>query len=376
MKFICKKNEINEALNNVSRAVPQKSPIAALNLIKLTLAKTRLELTGYDLELGISTKISVQSDDMGCFLIEARLFSEIVRKMPSEDIEIEVASNYTVTIKGGRAEYNISSESADAYPVIPDYNSGDNFTLPQALLKNMIDQTIFAVAVTENRPILTGELFDIVDGVFNLVAIDGYRLAIRTEKINTENQYHFVVKAKTLYEVSKLLKDDDSLVTVHYSKKHISFEISGYIVISRLLEGEFHNYKGSLPRGYSTEIIVNTSDFINALERCMLLINDKNKAPVRITFGNSQAKISCATGIGKFFDELNVDISGNVVEIGFNGRYLLDALKSAQSDTVKFRLGDARSPMKIMPVDGESYTFLVLPLKLRGEQNENGNENK
>ena len=164
MKFICKKNEINEALNNVSRAVPQKSPIAALNLIKLTLAKTRLELTGYDLELGISTKISVQSDDMGCFLIEARLFSEIVRKMPSEDIEIEVASNYTVTIKGGRAEYNISSESADAYPVIPDYNSGDNFTLPQALLKNMIDQTIFAVAVTENRPILTGELFDIVDG--------------------------------------------------------------------------------------------------------------------------------------------------------------------------------------------------------------------
>lgn len=368
MKFSCKQNELNEALNNISRAVPQKSPISALTAIKLCVNKNTLELTGYDLELGMQTKINIESEDFGEVLLESHLFCEIIRKMPSEQILIEVDNNLTTTIRGDNAEYKILAMSADDYPSIPDYDSGDSFTVPQALLKNMINQTIFAVAVTDNKPILTGELFDITDGLFNLVAIDGFRLAVRSEKIDTDNRYHFVVKSKALSEVSKLLKDDeDSKVTVHVSKKHIAFEISGYMVISRLLEGEFHNYKGSIPTNHSTEIILNTKDLISSLERCMLLINDKNKAPVKCIFNNGQVKISCSTGMGKLSDEFNIDLAGQMVEIGFNCRYLLDALKASESDKVKLQLNGGLSPMKILPIDGDAYTFLVLPVRLKSE---------
>ena len=368
MKFICKQTELNEALANVSRAVPQKSPISALEGVKIYLDKGSLELTGYDLELGIQTKIEVSSEDVGECILNSRLFSEIVRKMPSESIEIEVDENLSTIIRGENAEYKIMAMSADEYPSIPDFDTGDSFSVPQAMLKNMINQTIFAVAVADNKPILMGELFDIMDHSFNLVAIDGYRLAIRSETVETDDHYNFVVKAKALSEVSKLLKDDGSeAVTMHVSKKHITFEIGKYTVLSRLLEGEFHNYKGSLPTSHSTEVIINTRDLIGSLERCMLLINEKAKAPVKCIFKDGIIKISCSTQLGKFNDEFTADISGSSVEVGFNCRYLLDALRAAESDKVRLQLNGGLSPMKIVPMDGNAYTFLVLPMRLKSE---------
>ena len=354
MKFLCKQTELNEALTNVSRAVPQKSTISALEGIKIYLNKNSLELTGYDLELGIQTKIEVSSEDIGDCILNSRLFSEIIRKMPSETIEIEIDDNLTTTIKGENAEYKIQALPADEYPSIPDCDTGDNFTVSQAMLRNMINQTIFAVAVTDNRPILMGELFDIMDHNFNLVAIDGYRLAVRSEKIESDNHYNFVVKAKALSEISKLLKDDEKeQVTMHVSKKHIMFEIGSYTVISRLLEGEFHNYKGSIPTTHNTEIILNTRDLTDSLERCMLM--------------DGTVKLSCSTILGKLNDEIKVDHSGSSVEVGFNARYLLDALKATESDRVKLQLNGSTSPMKIVPLEGDAYVFLVLPTRMRSE---------
>lgn len=368
MKFLCKQAELNEALANVSRAVPQKSPISALEGVKIYLNKEMLELTGYDLELGIQTKIEVVSEDVGEFILNSKLFSEIVRKMPSETIEIEVKSDLSTIIRGEKAEYSITALPADEYPSIPDHDTGDNFTISQAMLRNMINQTIFAVAVTDNKPILTGELFDIMDHNFNLAAIDGFRLAVRSERIESDNHYNFVVKAKALSEVSKLLKDDgEETVTMHVSKKHITFEIGKYMVLSRLLEGEFHNYKGSIPANHNTEIILNTRDLINSLERCMLLINEKTKAPVRCLFRDGIVKISCSTALGKLNDEFVADISGPSVEIGFNCRYLLDALKASESDKVRLLLNGGLSPMKIVPMEGNAYVFLVLPMRLKSE---------
>lgn len=368
MKFTCEQSALNEAIMNVSRAVPPKSPITALEGIKLFLDKDKLEITGYDLELGIQTTIPVESEDYGEFILNCRLFGEIVRKMPSEQITFEIDDNMTTTIKCMSAEYKILALSADEYPSIPDFDKDNSFSVPQPLLKNMINQTIFAVAVVDNKPVLMGELFDIKDGRFNLVAIDGFRLAIRTEKIDTDDIFNFVVKAKALSEVSKLLKDDDKqIVTLYVSKKHITFEINGYMVISRLLEGEFHNYKGSLPTAHTTEIILNTKQLIGSLERCSLLINEKMKAPVRCHFENGKVKISCSTGLGKLYDEFNVDISGSMVEIGFNCRYLLDAIRATESDKVKLELNGGLSPMKIVPLDGDAYTFLVLPVRLKAD---------
>ncbi|MDE7294388.1 MAG: DNA polymerase III subunit beta [Oscillospiraceae bacterium] len=362
----CKQAILMEAVGNVSRAVPVKSPVSSLEGIKMYLSGNELELTGYDLELGIQTKIEVDSEDHGEFTVNAKLFSEIIRKLPSETVEVEIDEKLKTTIKGGDAEYNILALSADDYPSMPDYDTSDSFTLPQGILKNMINQTIFAVSVSDNKPILTGELFDIKDGIFNLVAIDGFRLAVRTEKINTEDSYNFVVKAKALSEISKLLKDDgEKKVTVYVSRKHAVFDINGYMVISRLLEGEFHNYKGSIPNSHGTEINVNTKSLIASLERCSLLIVEQTKAPVKCSFGDGQVKISCSTTLGKLSDVFPLDITGNKVEIGFNCKYLLDALKAAESDKVKLLLNSSTSPMKIVPADGDAYTFLVLPVRLK-----------
>ena len=368
MKFNCDKQSLYEAINNVAKAAAVKSTIAALEGIKVKLVSNTLQLTGYDLELGIKTEITVKGESNGEFVINSRLFSDMIRKMPADEVSVVVDENLASKISGGLTEYNIMVLSAEEYPEIPDFDRDRSFSLKQNILKNMINQTLFAVAVTDNKPILTGEFFDIENGGFNLVAIDGYRLAIRNEKLETDENYSFVVPAKALKEVAGLLKDDEEQsCEIFTSKKHIIFNISGYKVISRLLEGEFHNYKGSIPANTTTEVIVKTRDFINSLERCALLINDRIKAPVKCLFNNGEVKIHCSTSIGKFSDALTVDVAGPLVEIGFNCKYLLDALKATESDQVKLQMNGGLSPMKIVPLEGESYTFLVLPVRLKAD---------
>ena len=368
MKLFCNKLSLCEAINNVSKAVAVKSTIPALEGIKITLSDSMLNLTGYDLEIGIKTKISVRSQDSGEFIVNARLFNEIIKRMPTEEIMIEVAENLAITITGGATQYTISATSATEYPDIPEFNECDTFKISQSLLKNMINQTVFAVANNDTKPILTGELFDIEDGTFNLVAIDGYRLAIRTEKINCEKKFKFVVPSKALNEVSKLLKDADELqCEIHTCKKHIIFDISGYQVISRLLEGEFHNYKGSIPQNSNTEVIVKTKELISCLERASLLINERIKSPVRCIFENGMVKLNCSTSIGKINDEISVDITGPKIEIGFNNKYFLDPLKAIEDDKIKLLMNGSNLPMKITPLNGVDYTFLVLPVRLKNE---------
>jgi len=368
MKFICNKSSLYEAINNVSKAVAIKSTIPALEGINIKLSNDTLFLTGYDLELGIKTQISVKSSDSGEFIVNARLFNEIIRKMPSEEIAIDISEALAITISGGSTEYSIFATSAEEYPEIPEFTESESISISQAVLKNMINQTIFAVSTNDTKPILTGELFEIEDGNFTVVAIDGYRLAVRTEKINTEKNYKFVVPSKALGEVSKLLKDEDELTCIiHTSRKHIIFDISGYLVISRLLEGEFHNYRGSIPTSSSTEVILKTKDLISSLDRASLLINEKIKSPVKCYFENSTIKISCSTAIGKVNDEISGDMTGPIIEIGFNNRYMLDPLKAIEDDKVKLQMNGGNLPIKIVPLDGNSYTFLVLPVRLKNE---------
>jgi len=368
MKFICNKTSLYEAINNVSKAIAIKSAMKALEGVKIKLSNENLYLTGYDLEIGIKTQILVKSQDEVEFVINARLFNDIIRKMPTEEIEIDISENYTVTITGGATQYTISAISSEEYPDIPDIDDNESFSINQSVLKNMINQTIFAVATNDTKPILTGELFEIENNFFNLVAIDGYRLAVRTEPIQCEKEFKFVVPSKALNEVSKLLKDEDELIcTIHTSKKHIIFDISGYLVISRLLEGEFHNYKGSIPTSSNTEVIVKTRDLINSLERTSLLINERIKSPIKCFYKNGTIKISCSTAIGKINDEINAEIIGPELEIGFNNKYFLDPLKAIEDDKVKLLMNGANLPMKITPIFDNNYTFLVLPVRLKND---------
>lgn len=366
MNFVCEKQSLYEAINNVAHAAAIKSTITALEGIKVNIKDNVLEFTGFDLELGIKTEITALTQGSGEFVINSRLFSDMIRKMPADTVTVTVDETLNTVIKGGTAEYNIICLSAEEYPLLPIFDKEKGIAITQRTLKNMINQTVFAVATSDNKPILTGELFEFDGNNFNLVGIDGYRLAIRTEKASTDEVISFVVPAKALREVAALLKeDDDKYCTLYTSRKHIIFDIAEYQVISRLLEGDFHNYKGSLPDASTTEVILSTRDFINSLERCALLINDRMKAPVRCIFDKGEVNLTCSTALGKVQDAFPIDHSGPAVEIGFNCKYLTEALKNTESDKVKLFLNGGVSPMKISPLEGSAYTFLVLPVRLK-----------
>lgn len=380
MKLKCRRVQLFDALTNVSKAVPSKSNIPALEGIKLSLSENSLELTGYDLELGIRTRIEAETSDNGEFVVNSRLFSEIIRRMSSDEVSIEVDEKLNVSISGKSATYDISAISAAEYPDFPDIPSTESIDIPQYILKNMIDHTNHAVATNENKPILTGELFDIEDGLFRMIAIDGFRLAVRSEKIICSNNYNFVVPGKTLNEISKLLskneteKEDnekennpvkEELCRIFVEPKKIIFQISDYCVVSRLLEGEFHNYKTSIPTDFNNEIILKTKDFIDSVERCSLLISEKNKCPIRCVFEEGILKIDCKTTVGKINDSIEADVIGDRIEIGFNHKYLADALKACDTDKIRIQLLANNKPVKILPVAGDSFLYLLMPIQLK-----------
>ena len=370
MVFICNKTQLYEAVINVSKAVSDRSTMQVLEGIKLKLNENILELTGYDLELGIRTEIPVKSQDSGEIVINVRLFADIIKRMPAEEIFIEVNENDQVRINAGNTEYSISAMSAEEYPQLPETDGGQSFSISQPVLKSMINQTIFSVAQDDFKPIFKGELFDIENGIFNMVALNRYRMAVRTEPIKSDENMKFVVPAKALSEIAKLLKDDDDLICdirTSDTNKHIIFDISGYYVFSRLLEGEFLNYKSSLPKDSVTEVVVDTKELISCLERAGLLITERIKSPVRCKFDNGMMKLSCNTSIGKINDEIDVDISGPMMEIGFNCKYFLEPLKVLSDEKVRLLLNGGTVGMKIMPVKGDSYIFLVLPIRLGNE---------
>ncbi|SDA31571.1 DNA polymerase-3 subunit beta [Ruminococcus sp. YE71] len=369
MTFICEKTALSDALTNVSKAVADRSAISSLEGVKFSLADSLLELTGYDLEIGIRTTFPVQSADKGSFIVNARFFSEMVRKMPDGAITIEVDENYMITIKNGSVFFTINSVPADDYPELPQKEGFDSIDISQPVLKSMILQTKFAASQLDIKPILKGELFTIEENTLTVAAIDGYRLAVRTEPIAYNENVKFIVPAKNLDEVAKLLSDEpEDICHMFLSKKHIIFEIGRYLVNSRLLEGEFHPYKSSIPVTHNTEIVVERTQLITSLERCLLLINEKNPSPVRCRFENGTLKLKCQTGaIGKVQDEIDVGMTGSSIEIGFKCRFFLDPLKTIPDEKVKLQLSGPLQPMKIVPMEGENYVFLVLPVRLPKE---------
>lgn len=369
MKFICDKAKLSEALTNVSKAVSDKSTLSSLEGIKFSLNQNILELTGYDLEIGIRTKIEVRSPDSGEFIANARIFSEMVRKMPDDELTVDISDSFMITIESGVTSYNLNAIPADDYPQLPEKDSSEEIKIPQPILKSMIVQTKFAASQLDLKPILKGELFEIENNTITVAAIDGFRLAVRKEPISYEGSTSFVVPAKNLDEVSKLLSDnEDEVCSMFLSKKHIIFEIGNYLVNSRLLEGEFHPYKSAIPSSFTTEVVVERTKLINALERCSLLINEKNPSPVRCNFEDGQIKVKCSTNaLGKVYDEISSMMSGSSIEIGFKCRYFLDPLKAVNDDKVKLQLGGSLLPMKIVPLEGDNYIYLVLPVRLPKE---------
>lgn len=367
MKFSCDKKLFCEAIVNVSRAVAAKSVIPALEGIKVKVTSNQVELTGYNLEIGIRTSLMAITEDEGEFVVDAHIFSEMTRKMPDDVIVFELFENNAISISSGNTQCSIAVMSAEDYPDLPETDTHKPIKIPQEVLKSMISQTSYAVSANEIKPIFTGELFDIENGEFRMVAMDGFRLAIKNTRIEYDDKHYFVVPKKTLIELSCLIYNNDGEreCNIYVNPKNVIFYINGYFVISRLLEGEFHNYRLSIPKDYKTEVILNTKDFITCMERCSLLINSKNKAPIRCTFENGEAHIEFKSMLGEINDILTASITGEPVTIGFNNKFALDALKAADSDKIRLQLNGSMKVIKILPLEGEDFIFLLMPIQLR-----------
>lgn len=366
MKFSCSRQELAEALNNVTRAVAAKTTHPAMEGVLIAAEDDRITLSCYNMELGISTCMEAHIYENGSIVLNAKLFSDMIHRLPSENTEIESDERYITRVKGGAAEFSIIGIDPDEFPQVPTVDEKINFTIKQDTLKSMIDQTIYAVAVNDFKPVHTGSKFIISDNVLSVVSVDGFRLAIRQEPVTYGDELDFIVPGKSLAEVSKLLEGDEDAV-IALSQKHIIFRIGQYDVVSRLLEGDFIDFRSSIPATENTVVEVKVRDLLSSIDRTSLLINDRLKSPIRLSFGGGEIKISCSTAIGKINDTVECSIKGEPVEMGFNNRYLMEALRATGCDKVKIIINSSLSPVKIVPMEGESFLFLVLPVRMKAD---------
>lgn len=363
MKINLLRTDLAEAVNNVSRAVSNKSSIPALEGILLKAYGSKLSISGYDLEIGITTNIDATIQEQGEVVVSSKLFSEIVRKLPEEVVCIETDDRMITYITSGQADYQIVGMSSVEYPDLPSFEENENIEIKGNILRDMIRSTVYAVSDNNAKPIYTGSLFDISDKTFKIVAIDGYRMAIRKEDIDSDVNSQFVVPGKTQHEILKLINDDEN-VKISVGQRHILFNIEEYSVISRLIEGTFLDYNSTIPKTSKTEVVINTRSLISSVDRMALLNNDKIQSPVRCNFTSDEIHLSCTSAVGKANDKIVTTVMGEDVEIGFNNKYLLDALRNVDTDEVKMTLNGSLSPMIITPVKGDSFVSLVVPMRL------------
>ncbi len=370
MKINCNAQLLNEACQNVQRVVTSKTTIPAMEGILLQAKDGKLTLTGYDLEVGIITTVDVAVVEEGAIVLNAKVLCDILRRLPAELVSIEADARQSCVIRCGDIEYKLVGIAADEYPELPTITEGKPVLMDSEMLGKMIHQTIFSVSTGDSKVIHNGIKFEVSENQIRLVAVDGFRLAIRTEPIQyNDEELNFVVPAKTLNEVSKLL-DDNDVVQMNVAKRHILFEIGSYTVVSRLLDGEFLNYNAALPKSAATTVKVATKSFIESIERTSLLITDRLKSPLRCVFDENSIKISSSTTLGTAEDRLAAEIEGNRVEIGFNNRFLLDAFRACDCDEVVVSLNNSLSPITVTPAEGDTgrFLFMVLPVRLRGEK--------
>jgi DNA polymerase III subunit beta len=366
MKFSCGKKAFSDAVNVIQRTVSTKSTLPALEGILIKAASDSLTLTSNDLEIGMTTNIPAKVSEPGDIVLNAKLFSEILRKLPAESVELTADEKLLTTVTSGVAEFTILGIPASEFPETPALSECENFAIAQNILAGMIRQTLFCISSDDSKPVHTGSLFELSDGEIRIVSVDGFRLAIRTEKIQNSMSLKFVVPGKTLSEVLKMLSpDNDEQIHMSIGKRHILFEINGFTIISRLLEGDFLDYHSVIVNKSSTEIKINVRGFTGSIERASLLISERLKSPVRCVFEKGLIKVTCSTASGKVYDEIPSTLTGETLEMGFNNRYLLDALRACECDEIRVLLNGPLSPMRIYPVNGEEFIFLVLPVRLK-----------
>ena len=367
MRFTCEKNMLVQGLNIAGRTVAQKSSLSVIEGV-LCKAGQGLSLTGYNMETAITYLIEADVSDPGQCILPAKLFGDIIRRLPEGPVTVVVDDNFKVSIRAGFASFTISAESADDYPELPDVGTGKAIRIPQSALKELISGTIFAVSENQGRPIHTGVKFEVKDDAVSAIAVDGFRLARRTfhAEESTGRDLSFVVPAAGLKEVEKILTDSDDNVAFTLGSKHILYQVGNATLVCRLLEGEFLDWRKVVPMNCPIKLIANVSDLASSVERVGLIVSEKYKSPVRCVFSNQVLSMRTNTTIGAAEDRCSIAGDGKELEIGFNVRYLAAALKVVPSEEVTLELTNGLSPIVLTPVDDKKdFAYMILPVRIK-----------
>lgn len=366
MKFTCKKDILLNSINIVSKAVNNTSTLDILKGIKIE-AGENIKLTGSDLDLSIESIFEADVREEGSLILDARIFGEIIRKLPDGDVEIVTTDNNEIKIKCSNTKFNILYLSAEGYPEIKRVEDGEKIKIYSRDLREIIKNTIFAVSNNESRPVLTGSKFEITKSNMKVVSIDGSRLALRNQIIpeTSFENLSFVVPGRVLNELTKILKDDETIVEINIKNNSAMFNFDTFTIISRLLEGEFFDYSKAIPSTCSIKATVDVKQFTDMVERAAIIINyDDSKIPVILNIVDSQINVECISKRGNFNESIDIEKQGGNLKIGIDSKLLLDALKCIEFDKAVFEFNTEVSPCVIKPVEGESFIYMVLPRRL------------
>lgn len=364
MKFTCNKSDINEAINIVLKAVPGKTTMPILECVVMEASDNELKLTTNDMSLGIETRFSANVEEEGIILVNAKMISEIIRKLPDEDIYFEADNNENILLFCGKAKFNLSGKNHEEFPMLPKIEKEKKIVISQFTLKEMIRQTIFSISNNENNKILTGELFEINGDEFKIASLDLHRVSIR--KIQLKESYDdikAVIPGKTLSEVSKILTGGmDDEVEIFFTKNHVLFELGKTIIISRLIEGNFYNINQMLTNDYETKVTVNKRELLDCIDRATLLLREAENKPVIMNVKSDEIKMEMNTKIGSMDENIGIQKEGKDLRIAFDPKFLIDVLRVIDEEEVNLYLFNSKAPCFIR--DDNSYIYLILPVNL------------
>ncbi len=363
MKIVCSKSNLVKSVGIVSKAVPSKTTMPILECILIDATTDIIKFTANDMELGIETIVEGDVIEKGTIAIDARIFSEIVRKLPDNEVIIESDSNYQTMITCEKAKFNISGKSGDDFSYLPQIEKNDTITLSQFTLKELIRQTIFSTADNDSNKLMTGELFQITDNVLRVVSLDGHRISIRkTELKDSYDSKKVVVPGKTLIEISKILSGEvEKEVNISITNNHIVFEFDETVVVSRLIEGEYFRIDQMLSNDYETKLKINKKELLNCIDRATLLVKEGDKKPIIININDDFMELKIKSQIGSMNDEIEILKEGKDLLIGFNPKFLIDALRVIDDEEITLYMTNSKAPCFIRD-EQESYIYLILPV--------------
>ena len=369
MKITCSKSNLVKGVSIVSKAVPSKTTMPILECILIDATTDIIKLTANDMELGIMTEISGDIIDRGMIAIDAKIFSEIVRKLPDNEVTIETLDNLQTVITCEKAKFDIAGKPGDEFAYLPIIEKEDSIEISQFTLKEMSRQTIFSIASNETNKLMTGELFEIKNNYLKIVSLDGHRIAIRRMELKKDYaDRKVVVPGKTLNEISKILSGEiDDIVNIYFSKNHILFEFDQTIVVSRLIDGEYFRIDQMLSSDYETKIKINKKEFLDCIDRATLLVREGEKKPIIIEITDNSMELRIDSAMGSMNENIDIDKEGKDILIGFNPRFLIDALKVIDDETISIYLVNPKAPCFIRD-DEENYTYLILPVNINQNQ--------